>query len=89
MWIEPERLSRWAFYECLKNDNPTIRSLITDSEWAFEYCRKLKDVKKIRDKITDSYWAFKYCTCIKDRPEVRNSIKPPWDYWFKSITKRR
>ena len=45
------------------------------SEWAYYYCKDIKDRSKIRKFITDSDWAYRYCKFVKDRPEIKKYIK--------------
>ena len=45
-----------------------------DSDWAFWYCKDVKDIEKVRDKITDSGCAYDYCRLIKDRKKIRDKI---------------
>ena len=52
---------------------------VTDSHWAYNYCKRVKDAPKVRKNITDSSWAYRYCRDIKDRPSVRKRITN--DYW--------
>ena len=40
------------------------------SEYAYIYCRKVKDKPEIRKLITDSGWAYIYCKKVKNRPKV-------------------
>jgi len=44
------------------------------SEWAYYYCRTIKDKPEIRKMITTPQWAYWYCMNIKDRPGVRKLI---------------
>ena len=81
MWIDKKEQNEWAYNECLrlkkekKKDVDEIWRLITDSEWAYEYCIDVKDREQMWKRITDSYWAYRYCRDMKDRPEVRKYIK--------------
>ncbi len=45
------------------------------SEWAYRYCRFIKDDHEIRDFITNSGWAYSYCTFINNDPEIRKRTK--------------
>jgi len=45
------------------------------SDWAYSYCKYVKDDPEVRKNITDSYWAYLYCLYIQYRPEVRKYIK--------------
>lgn len=41
-----------------------------DSNWAYTYCRDIKDQPELWKHITNSDNAYHYCKNIKDRPEV-------------------
>ena len=60
------------FIQLKRELNPKEFLKYMDSEWAYLYCRFVKDRKEIRDRITDSYWAYWYCRFVKDRKEVRD-----------------
>ena len=47
---------------------------ITDSCWAYYYCRDVKDRPEVRANVSDSCWAYRYCRDVKDRPEIRAKI---------------
>ena len=49
-------------------------SEVKDSEWAYGYCKYVKDDPEVRKNITESNWAYYYCYKIKDRKEVRKNI---------------
>ena len=60
------------------------------SEWAFRYCKYIKDRPEVRKLITDSYWAYHYCRFIKDRLEVRKYITNSQDiYNYRKHIKNR
>ena len=44
------------------------------SQWAYKYCRYIKDRPEIRKIITNSNDAYYYCKCVEDRPEIRKLI---------------
>ena len=61
-----------------------------DSEWAYWYCKDVKDRKEVRDKITDSKWTYLYCKDVKDRKEIRDRITDSyWAYWYCRFVKDR
>ena len=74
MWILPEEMSRIAYEICLEDDRLEIRDLITESRWAYYYCRDVKDRPEIRDNITESEYICYYCRNVEDRPEMRARI---------------
>jgi len=43
MWMNEEEISKWAYKKCKDNDQEELWSLITDSEWAYQYCINVKD----------------------------------------------
>ena len=47
---------------------------VTDSCWAYYYCKYIKDRKEIYSKITDSMYAYYYCRKVKDRKEIYSKI---------------
>ena len=44
------------------------------SQWAYGYCKTIKDKKEVYKYITDSGYAYTYCNNIKDRKAVREYI---------------
>lgn len=62
-----------------------------DSEWAYHYCKNIKDEKKVRNKITDSIYAVFYCQEIKDRKELRDRITDSFSayHYCKMVTDRK
>ena len=46
-----KEISEWAYDQCLENDTIQIRRLITDSGWAYCYCRDVKDRPEVRRYI--------------------------------------
>ena len=48
-------------------------------QWAYYYCKDIKDIKAVREYITSSEYAYKYCRYIKDTKEVRKHITD--SYW--------
>ena len=55
--------------------NRRLEKFITDSQWAYWYCKYVKDRPEIRKYITKSRWAYYYCVDVMDRPEIRKYIK--------------
>ena len=55
---------------------------VTDPEWAFYYCRAIKDILGVRRNITTSEWAYKYCLYVKDRPSVAYYIEDRHWLWY-------
>ena len=56
---------------------------VKDSEWAYNYCRRVKDNPEVRKNIVDSKWAYYYCYEIEDRPEIRRNITDSmWAYYY-------
>lgn len=83
MWIDPKELSRWAYFQCIKSKRNDIINLITDSKWAYLYCKTIKDDKKIRDNIKTAYWAFKYLKNVAYSKQMVEKIKgTEWEYWL-------
>lgn len=37
------------------------------SQWAYSYCKDIKDDPEIREFITNSYWAYHYCRYINKK----------------------
>ena len=78
MWMESKELSKTMYEKCkendLKDDQEKYWLLITDSSWAYHYCKHIKDRPEVYKHITNSRWVFNYCENIKDRPEVRKYI---------------
>ena len=48
---------------------------VKDPEWAYCYCRYVRDDPEVRKHITESVWAYFYCYDVRDDPEVRKHIK--------------
>jgi len=72
--------------EFLKLDrelNPKEFLEYIDSQWAYWYCKDVKDIKEVRNRINDSNCAYWYCRDIKDRKEIRDKITDSeWSYWY-------
>jgi len=75
MWMDEKEISKAIYNKCLKDDQEKFWSLITDSEWAYWYCRYVVDRPEVRKHITDSRWAYCYSKDVVDRPEIRKNIK--------------
>ena len=81
--MDEKEISEEMYAKCLTNDKKEFWTLITDSEWAFIYCTKIKNRSEVRKHITDSEWCYCYCINVEDRPDVRKNITDPtWLYFY-------
>ena len=56
---------------------------VKDSQWAYYYCYKVKDIPEVYENITNSRNVYWYCRYIKDRPEVyKNITDSEWAYYY-------
>lgn len=92
------KTSKLCCWYCINiKDRTKVRECITESEWAYRYCkwiyfasRKRIHRPEIRKYITESEWAYKYCRLVKDIPEVRKYIvESKWAYYYCRIMKNR
>jgi len=44
------------------------------SQWAYYYCKDIKDKPDIRKYITTSMWAYFYCREVENTPEMSCKI---------------
>ena len=72
--MDEKEISKAMYNKCFQNDQEKFWSLITDSAWAYWYCRNIKDMPEVRKNITDPEWAYWYCRYVVDRPEIRKNM---------------
>lgn len=53
---------------------PFLLDEIELSNWAYNYCKNIKDDKEIRELITESIDSFKYCKYVCNDPEISRRI---------------
>ncbi len=53
------------------------------SQWAYWYCRDIKDDPEIREFITNPYWAYMYCEYINKNDERLYELEKPIKGLFK------
>ena len=58
----------------MNNNSPFLLNEYELSNWAYRYCKNIKDDPKIRKIITKQIFFYLYCRYIKDRSEMRNNI---------------
>jgi hypothetical protein len=74
----------------IKEIDPAEVPGLMNSEWAYYYCRNVRDIKSVRDRITQPYFAYLYCKEVKDRKEVRDRITDSkWAYYYCEEVKDR
>ncbi len=57
------------------NELPILLDEYRRSEWAYCYCRDVKNDPKIREFITEPCWIYHYCKFIKYDPEMSKRIR--------------
>ena len=89
MWMSEYEISKAMYYKCQLNDKKEYWSHITNSEWAYMYCKNIRDLPTVRKHIIEPQYAYYYCRVIDD-PEIRNNItNSEYAYWYCYFVKDR
>lgn len=72
--LSEKEISRWVYRKCNREWKYDLKSLITDSEWAYKYCLNINNDPKIRKYITDIHDAVKYYNHISKEDKRINRI---------------
>jgi len=67
MWINDKWVLSEVGYNACKDgdDNEITRGMITDSWWAYQYCKNIKDIPEMEEKIIDPEIAITYYLSVK------------------------
>ena len=60
MWLNKVDISENIYIHCLENNNSKLKKYITDSYFAYYYCKNIKDDSKVAKHITEFYYQYLY-----------------------------
>lgn len=83
-WLESKDLIQYI-------DSKELSKYVgTNNKWIYNFCKYIKDRKKLWTNLTEDYWIFLYCECVKDRKELwPNLTEDIWIYYYLQDIKDR